>query len=46
MKTEDKQKYEVPATVVVEIKTEGIICDSQPIDDLLDDYEGQEPLSW
>ena len=45
MKTEDKQKYEAPAMIVVEIKTEGIICGSE-IDDLLDDYAGQDPLFW
>ena len=45
MITENKQKYETPATVVVEIKTEGIICGSE-IDDLLDDYEGGDPLFW
>ena len=44
MITENKQKYEAPATIVVEIKTEGIICVSQPED--LTDYEGQDPLFW
>ena len=44
METKRKNQYEAPTTLVVEVKTEGLICLSDPVNDPLGDRSGYPGL--
>ena len=41
-----KKEYESPALMVVEVKTEGVICESIPGQGGLDDYNVKSAQDW
>ncbi len=47
MKTNLKEFYEAPSTMVFEVKTEGVICDSPiPLYDPIDYVDGGNPFEF
>lgn len=44
METKRKIQYEAPTTLVVEVKTEGLICLSDPVNDAPGDRSGYPGL--
>ena len=46
MEIVNRQMYEAPAAEVVEVKIEGVICESQTSTDGVADYPGQGILYW
>lgn len=49
METIRKERYEMPSATVVKVKTKGIICLSEVLNETeagLEDYILNEPLDW
>lgn len=42
----NKELYEAPSMMIVEVKQEGVICASTDIDPIADPFSGNDELLW